>query len=353
MVKVEPPAGDPLRHSPGMWAGINRGKHSIVLDLKTADGREVLRRLATISDVVLEGWRPGVAQRLGADYETLAATNPDLVYCSISGFGQNGPWRDRPAHDVDFLALAGNLSGQIEIEGRPWAPPVLISDLASALYAAVAVLAAVVGRHSSARGAYVDLAMADSTLALLAPEIGRIGTDEAQGMPNVTFIPHYGLFQCADGGWFSLGIVDEDHFWSRFCEAADLGDLADLTFAERVDRGAPITEAVRAAFISRPMKKWETVLREAEVPAAPVTSLADLLDSPQFRSRGMFVDIGLQRFLAQPFKVSGESIGPTHRPPAPGEHTAALLDELGYEAGQMEKMRRAGALGPAGIAAPR
>ncbi len=353
VIKVEPPTGDPLRQSPGMWSGINRGKRSILLNLKTDEGREVLCRLVRGSDIVLEGWRPGVAARLCADYETLSAGNPGLVYCSISGFGQDGPWRDRPAHDVDFAAIAGHLSAQMQISERPWLPPILISDLASGLYAAVAVLAAVVGRHARGTGQYIDLSMADSTLALLAPEVGRLGTDEAGGRPNVTFIPHYGIFQCSDGSWFSLGIVDEDHFWRRFCGASGLDDLAGLTFAERVERGESLTCAVQDAFLSRTSREWEEALEVADVPAARVTSLADLVDSVHFRSRGMFVDMGLQRFLTQPFKVSGESVGPTDGPPGPGEHTKALLAELGYDTGQIASMIGDGAFGHVGAGASR
>jgi crotonobetainyl-CoA:carnitine CoA-transferase CaiB-like acyl-CoA transferase len=345
VIKVEPPAGDPLRNSLGMWSGLNRGKRSITLDLKTEGGRDVLRRLAETADVVLEGWRPGVAKRLSADHETLSAGNARLVYCAISGFGQDGPWADRPAHDVDFLALSGYLDAQSQIEGRPWAPPVLISDLASAHYAAIAVLAALVQRGASGRGSYIDLSMADATVALLAPEIGRVGTGEAAGQPNVTLIPHYGAFECADGRWFSLGIVDEDHFWRRFCEAAGLVDLADLTYSERVERGTPITEAVRAAFSQRPAAEWESLLRDADVPSAPVTALADLFDNPQFKARGIFRNIGEGRFLAQPFKLSGESVGPTEGPPVQGEHASAILGELGYSAEQAEELHRSGALG--------
>jgi crotonobetainyl-CoA:carnitine CoA-transferase CaiB-like acyl-CoA transferase len=355
VIKVEPPNGDPLRPSPAMWASLNRGKQSIALDLKTDGGREVLHRLASKANVVLEGWRPGVAKRLAADYETLIGDSRGLVYCAISGFGQDGPWADRPAHDVDFLALAGYLDAQSQIEGRPWAPPVLISDLASAHYAAIAVLAALVQRASTGRGSYIDLSMADSTLALLAPEVGRVGTDEAApvdaheaaGKPNVTFIPHYGVFQCADDRWFSLGIVDEDHFWRRYCKAAGLGDLAGLTYAERVEGGTAITEAVAEAFMTRPATEWESILREADVPAAPVTALADLIDSPQFRARGMFPEIGASRFLAQPFKISGESIRPTRGAPGLGEHADALLAEHGYDAAEVGDLRRSGALGQA------
>jgi crotonobetainyl-CoA:carnitine CoA-transferase CaiB-like acyl-CoA transferase len=356
VIKVEPPAGDPLRASPGMWSGLNRGKRSITLDLKTEGGRDVLKRLGTEADVVLEGWRPGVAKRLGADHQTLSKNNAlsgskrGLVYCAISGFGQDGPWADRPAHDIDLLAISGYLQAQKEIEGRPWAPPVLISDLASAHYAAIAVLAALVRRGVTGAGAYIDLSMADATVALLAPEIGRAGPGgvkgEAQGKPNVTFIPHYGAFECADGRWFSLGIVDEDHFWRRFCAAAGLSDLADLSYPERVERGNAITEAVRSAFSKRPASEWESLLREADVPAAPVTVLSDLFDNPQFKARGIFRNIGPAKFLAQPFKLSGESVGPTVGPPGQGEHAAAILSELGYDAEQAEALHKSGALGP-------
>ena len=124
VIKVEPPGGDPLRRSnPTMWSGLNRGKESIVLDLKDPEGRGVLARLARDADIVLEGWRPGVAERLGADHPTLSRENDGLVYCSISGFGQDGPWRDRPGHDINYLALAGYLGVQTAIEGRPGPPP--------------------------------------------------------------------------------------------------------------------------------------------------------------------------------------------------------------------------------------
>lgn len=346
VVKIEPPDGDPLRQSPVMWLGLNRGKQSMMLDLKTNRGREVLSRLAVWSDIVLEGWRPGVADRLGAGYSTLSAVNPGLIYCSVSGFGQEGPWKDRPAHDINLLALSGYLGVQAQMESRPSVPPILISDLASGLYASVAILAGMVGRNSTGKGVYVDLSMADSTLALLSPDIGRVvNRDDLKYKPNVTAIPHYGLFQCADGKWLSLGIVDEDHFWRRFCEVAELSALADLTFQERVDHGAVVKDALHAAFATRPASLWEQLLREADVPAEPITELAELAQSPQFQSRGMFVDIGLNRFLAQPFKLSGESFGPTDRPPEANEHAEGLLAELGYDARSIVELRKSGALG--------
>jgi crotonobetainyl-CoA:carnitine CoA-transferase CaiB-like acyl-CoA transferase len=296
---------------------------------------------------VLEGWRPGVAKRLGADHPTLSRGNSSLVYCSISGFGQDGPWRDRSGHDINYLALAGYLGVQAAVEGRPWPPPILVSDLASGLYATIMVLAALNGRGRSGEGTYIDLSMIEAALSLLGPEIGSLAGDSgAATEPNMTAIPHYGVFRCADGRWFSLGIVDEDHFWRRFCAAVGLTDLADLTYPERVERGNAITEAVRSAFSKRPASEWESLLRDADVPAAPVTALSDLFDNPQFKARGIFRNIDSSRFLAQPFKLSGESVGPTGGPPGQGEHAAAILSELGYDAEQAEALRLSGALGP-------
>ena len=347
VIKVEPPGGDPMRHSPGMWASINRGKKSIVLDLKNEGARELLTRLAKQSDIVLEGWRPGVALRLGADYPALSARNPGLVYCSISGFGQDGPWSQRPGHDVNYLALSGYMSVQSAVEGRPWPPPVLVSDLASGLYAAIMTLAAVVGRQASGKGAYIDLSMTESALSLLGLEVGRMADgDGSDDRPNVTFVPHYGLFPCADGRWFSLGIVHEDHFWERFCEAAGLDSIAGLTFQERLDQAERIRDVLHKTFVTRTASEWETLLRRADVPAAAVSGLADLFDSPQLQSRGAFVDIGLYRFLAQPARFSTGPVAPTEGPPRPGEHTEDILAELGYGPAESARLRASHAFGP-------
>ena len=346
VISVEPPGGDPLRHSQGMWAGLNRGKESIVLDLKTADGQGVLGRLARTADVVLEGWRPGVAKRLGADYPALSAHNSGLVYCSISGFGQDGPWRDRPAHDANYLALSGYLGVQASIEGRPWPPPVLVSDLVSGLYASISVLAALSGRQASGKGTLVDLSMTDAALSLLGPEIGRQRANgDAGSQPNVTSIPHYGLFCCADGKWISLGIVHEDHFWQRFCRAAGLGELAGLKFQERIERSETIEKALTETFLTRPSAQWEKMLQEADVPAATVVELSEVFDSPQFRSRGAFVDLGPHRYVAHPARFSTGSVAPTKGPPQLGEHAEDILAGLGYGPEERARLQETGAVG--------
>ena len=333
VIKIEPPYGDPLRRSSDtMFASMNRGKESISLNLKDTGDREVLRRLADIADVVLEGSRPGVAQRLGADYSTLSERNTQIVYCSISGFGQDGPWRNRPGHDLNYLALSGVSGLQTKVEGRPWPPAILISDLTSGMYSAIAVLAAINGRSVSGQGSFIDLSMTESALSLLGLEIGEAHETHVDTPPNVTYIPTYGLFACADGRWLSLGIVHEDHFWRSLCETASINDLTDLTFDERITLADQIRSTLEATFATRPAEEWEVRLLQADVPVAAVRDLHELFDLPQFKHRGAFVDVGFHRFVAQPMKFSSGSVDPTTGPPRLDEHRDAILAELGYTA---------------------
>ncbi len=332
VIKVEPPNGDPLRRSgPSIFAGLNRGKESISLNLKTDRGREIFLRLAERADIILEGSRPGVAHRLGADYPTVSARNPSIVYCSISGFGQEGPWRGVPGHDINYLAVGGYMAAQTGIEGRPWPPAILISDVASGLYAAIAVLASVAGKDSPEEGAYIDLSMTDAVLSLMGIEAENPSADDKDHTPpNVTAIPTYGLFACADARWISLGIVHEDHFWQKLCEVAGLNELAQLTFDQRLERAVPIKTRLEMTFAKRSAAEWERDLMALDVPAAIVRDFNDALQLSQFVARGSVVDIGLYRFIAQPMRLSTGSIEPTAPPPTLDQHRNAILAQLGY-----------------------
>ena len=332
VIKIEPPGGDPLRQSSAsMFAGMNRGKESVSLNLKTDSDRDILLRLTERADIVLEGSRPGVAKRLGADYVTISARNPGIVYCSISGFGQEGPWRDVPAHDINYLSVGGYMGLQTAIEGRPWPPAILISDVASGMYAAMSVLAGVVGRASTGEGTYIDLSMTNAVLSLVGIE--ALGASDDEGTtPNVTVIPTYGLFACADGRWMSLGIVHEDHFWKSFCDVAGLGDVSGLNFEQRVERSGEIKRRLETTFAKRPTSEWERALLEVDVPALTVRDLDEALELPQFVSRGSVVEVGPFRYIGQPMRFSTGSIEPKGPPPMLDEHRNAILAELGYTA---------------------
>ena len=200
VVKVEPPGGDLLRQIGPLFDSVNRSKRSLVLNLKAAEGQAIARRLAAGADLVVEQFRPGVAERIGIGYTALSAVNPALVYCSISGFGQPGPGRLWAGHDLNYLAMGGYL-GLMLGPGRPAPPPVLVSDLVSGLYAAVALLAALEERRRTGRGQYIDLAMTDSVVALVAGELNQYHVSgRVAERPNVSFLPHYDTFATADGG---------------------------------------------------------------------------------------------------------------------------------------------------------
>lgn len=346
VTKVEPPGGDPLRHSLGTWASINRGKRSIAIDLKTPEGHEILARLASGVDMILEGWRPGVAKRLSADYETLRQSNHGVVYCSISGFGQTGPWVYRPGHDINYMALSGYLSIQAQIEGQPAPPALLFSDLISGLYAAISSLAALVGRGATGTGTYIDLSMTDAMLSLMGLEIGKMSEPSEKGKkPNVTFIPHYGLFQCADDVWISLGIVHEDHFWKCFCAVAGLDDMAEMDFMTRLHCAATIEEKLRVTFKQRLAIDWEQELLGADVPVAIVNDIDDVMQLPHFKERGLINLIKGRPFVSQPAKFAayGATFGGTA--PHLGEHSESILLDLGYNSTEIMALKNKGILG--------
>ena len=346
VIKIEPPGGDPLRHSPHMWASLNRGKESITLNLKSTNARHILLDLISKADIFLEGSRPGVAKRLGADYETLSTNNPDLIYCSISGFGQSGPWTNRPAHDINYLALSGYLSVQSSIEGYPAPPPILISDLASGLYSAIAILAAVTSRQTNGNGTFIDLSMTDSALSLLGLEIAK-SSDDSLGdqKPNVSYIPHYGVFPCSDGKWMTLGIVHEDHFWDRLCNVTDINDLSGLDFEHRLNRADEIKERLHKLFMSKPSAEWERLLQNADIPAAAVLDISEVLNSKHFKNRGSFLNIDLYRHVTLPFHFSNASVSPELKISTTGEHTEAIVSDLGYTPEQFELFKQANVFG--------
>jgi crotonobetainyl-CoA:carnitine CoA-transferase CaiB-like acyl-CoA transferase len=214
-----PPGGDPSRRTPAFFEALNRNKRSVSLDLKHPDGRAALLRLAAASDVLLEGFRPGTMARLGLAPDAFAAANPRLVYVSISGFGQDGPYRDIPGHDLSYQALSGMLHRQ-QGNGTPSVPWLAIGNVAGGLFAAVGVLAALHARQESRTAEYVDVSLLDSLVSLmtvhLVPSINHTGP--AYVPPE----PAYGLFRTSDGKLLSLSIAGEDHFWASLCAITGL-----------------------------------------------------------------------------------------------------------------------------------
>jgi alpha-methylacyl-CoA racemase len=288
VLKVEPPGGDPMRHYAGLFEEINAGKRSVVLDLKSPAERERACDLAREADVLMEGFRPGVMSRLGLDEPGLRTTNPGLVYCSISGYGQEGQRALIPGHDVNYQAWSGALTPE---GGQATMPPLPVADLAAGMSAAFGVCAALAGRATTGQGARLDVSMTD----VLSTWTGRFGPSATGSEPNgrgpnsatptgtsPTAVPGYGLFATADGGQVSLGVVDEQHFWSALCTELGRPDLAALPFAERTAKGRVLQDQIAAAIATRPLGPLVDALLAAGVPAAPVLDRAAMLKAAEF-----------------------------------------------------------------------
>ena len=278
VLKVEPPGGDPMRYYGSLFDEINAGKRSIVLDLKDGTDRARSFELAQQADVVVEGFRPGVMARLGFGDPDVRAANPGIVYCSISGYGQDGFRAALPGHDVNYQAWSGALTPEGGVGTMPRLPA---ADLASGVTAALGICAALLGRASSGVGAYLDVSMTD----VMSTWTGRTGatagfpeasTSEAQAVPG------YGLFATADDRQVSVGVVNEQHFWSRLCQELGLDDVAELDFETRSGRGGELQKDVAAAIAGRERDDLVAALVAAGVPVAPVLDRSEMVATAPF-----------------------------------------------------------------------
>lgn len=283
VLKVEPPGGDPMRSMPDLFDILGAGKRSIVLDLKRDDDRARCLELAADADVFVESYRPGVADRLGVGYEAIAACNPAIVYCSISGFGACGPLASLPGHDVNYLAYSGTLRPG---GGHPRQPTVPISDLAGGVAAAFAIATACLGARLHGRGERIDVSITD----VLATWVGPVKRIRMVGVEApLAGVPGYGVFPTADERHVAIGIMNEDHFWVGLCRALELHDHEQLTNAERNRRVHELNADI-ADVISR-MTEDEALdrLGRHDVPASPALTRAEMLEHPHFRARGTIV----------------------------------------------------------------
>lgn len=347
VVQVErPDGGDPARRYPAFHAALNRGKRSAAIDLKHPDGVAAVRALAARADVLLEGFRPGVMDRLGLGAPQLTAGNPGLVYVSVSGFGQTGPYRDRPAHDLSYQAMTGLLDVGVRDAGRrdtgplgaaalPDALPVLsLADLTSALFAAIAALTGLAGRAGNGgRGGHYDVSMFDSLVSLMTTHLVPAANSAAP--ETLGDDPGYGCYPTGDGRWLSLSIAFEDHFWRALCGVLDLPGYAALGGATRVERRAELRTAIAGALGSRPLAEWEPELTAAGVPFGAVRTPAELLGDPHLHARGMLTRVSEEIHLRQPLVIDGHNPGPRTGCPGLGEHTEAVLAEAGLEPAQV------------------
>jgi crotonobetainyl-CoA:carnitine CoA-transferase CaiB-like acyl-CoA transferase len=307
--KIEPPGGDPMRSYPGLFAWLNVNKRSVMLDLKSAEGVQRALDLAAEADVVVEGFRPGVVDRLGVGYDAVRAVNPGVVYCSLSGMGQIGELANASGHDLNYQAWSGALTPD---PGVPVTAAVPIADLAGGLAAAYAVCAAIVRKQRTGEGERIDCAMGD-VLATWTGPVQPIaeGVDrEARGVPG------YGIFATADG-YVTLGILTEDHFWSPLCDVLGIDDARNEGWLERTKHTAELQARIAAAFSTRRRDEVSAELLAAGVPAAPVLDRDEMLALPHFRTREVVTsDVSGERTTGHPVRFEQHPAARTA--PAPG-----------------------------------
>jgi crotonobetainyl-CoA:carnitine CoA-transferase CaiB-like acyl-CoA transferase len=316
---------------------INRNKEHMSLNLKTEEGQEIFLRLVRQADVVLEGFRPGVVDRLGVDYESVRKINPRIVYCSITGFGQNGPYRDRVGHDVNYLSFAGVLNLIGEADRPPCIPGVQIADIAGGgMNAAIGILLALMARAKTGRGQYIDISMTDGMVGFLPAALffSRLTGRDPQRSNGILSHRYacYNTYETADGKYLSIGAV-ENRFWQKLCEVLAVPEYAALQYDDR--RRSEILDFMRTTFKQKTLDEWAAVLGELDICWGRVQSLTEVLNDPLFIQREMVVEIEgrdgrKSKTLGVPVKLS-ETPGAVRTPPVEfGESTAAVLGELGY-----------------------
>ena len=325
-----------------------RNKRHMTLNLKANAGREIFLRLASGADIVLEGYRPGVPQRLGIDYESLRSRNPRLIYCSISGYGQDGPYRDRVGHDVNYLGYAGVLNFVGEADGPPVIPGVQIADIAGGgLMAAVGILAAVIGCEQTGRGQFVDIAMLDGSLASNAYHIMMWflkGTLPQRGREQLTGrYPCYAVYETRDSRHVTVGAF-EPHFWATLCRHFGREDFIATQWDE--GRREEMFAFFRAAFHEKTLDAWMRELGDMDICFGPVNTLEEAFADPQLRHRNMIVEMdgphGKQLVMGSPIKLSETPTSLRTPPPAFGEHTQDILAELGFAPAERHQLRNDG-----------
>lgn len=342
VIKIEEPRrGDPVRWVPPLvneksarFLALNRNKKSLTLDLKTHKGRELFLQLAQRADVVMENFRPGVAQRWGIDYEHVRQANRKIIYCSLSGYGQQSPYRDHVGHDVNYIARAGLLSLTGEV---PVIPAVPVADLAGAMFATVSILAALYAREQGKGGAYLDVSLTDAVVSWLGIHLAEyLVTKKPLGSQELVLtggFPCYHIYETSDGKYLAVGALEEK-FWAKLCEALGVPEFIPHQFS--TEKRAEVFQSLRAVFSSKTQADWLKELDPNEIPVAPVLDLAEVTRDPHVRARKLIRadEVG----IVFPVQVSGSRDKKDLPAPELGEHTHEILAEFGYSQADIDRL---------------
>ncbi len=362
VIKVEPPAGDSTRSMAGArgndsaaFNAVNRGKLGTVIDLNTEPGRSVFKRLARSADILVENYRPGVMARHGLDYQALKGENPRLIYASISGHGQSGPWAAKGGFDL----IAQGLSGLMSVTGTPTSGPVKIgvpiTDLGAGLFATIGILGALHHRSTSGAGQHIDTSLVDAGIALSVWEAAVYFTTGQVPAPLGTahrLSAPYQAFRCADG-YMTIGAANDRNFIKVARVLGHHEWLTDDRFSgntQRIAHREELARLIEAETVKQPVAFWLSELEQAGIPCGPILDYEDALTTPQAIAREMTVDVdhptlGPLRTLGTPIKMSATPLNPKRRGPMLGEHTDDVLLEAGYSSDEIEQLRYSGAIG--------
>ncbi len=354
IVKIERPGtgdgsrqwGPPFIHGESAYfLSINRNKKSVTINLRTKRGCEIVRRMASTYDVLIENYRPGIVEKLGLDYETLSSINPQLIYCSISGFGQTGPYREKPSYDIVGQAMGGLMSLTGEENRPPVKIGVAISDIFAGMYAVIGILSALIARKKTGKGQLIDVSLLDGLVSILSHQAGNYlvsGVDPKRlGSAHPTIAP-YQAFQAADS-YFVIA-VGNDALWRRFCQGVDLSELVTdsrfTTNPDRVKNRAELTQILNTHFQKKTANEWLSLIENAGVPCGPVLRLSEVFNDPQVLHRKMVQELkhpsaGQIKVVGTPLKLSTTPATIRTPPPILGEHTADILQSLGYTASEI------------------
>lgn len=353
VIKVEEPKiGDPTRQTRPLvdgqsaaFAQVNRNKKSIAIDLKNSEGRDLFLKLAFTADCVLEQFRPGVVDRLRVGYKDVSEINPRIIYCSLTGFGQDGPHRDRSGHDLNYLALSGVLGLTTDGQGKPVIPGVQIADLAGGMIAGFAILAALLARERTGSGQYVDVSMFDVMASMLPIPAAHHFAGKTIPIGGKYVLsgryPFYNVYETNDAGFMTLGAL-EPKFWANFCKVVGREDLIARQFDEGELRES-LFEEMRMIFKLRSRSEWVELMRGADCCCEPVLSMTEAFLHEQTRAREMVRESSsITDQLGFSYKLSDTPPRESRQAPALGENTDELLDEIGFSKDERARLRGAG-----------
>ena len=361
VIKVEiPGSGDDTRKwgppfigdESAYFLSINRNKRSLTLNLQDPKAQDVFMKLAKDSDVVVENFTPGVMDRFGLGYEAVKAVNPNVVYCSISGFGQDGPYRSRPAYDQIMQGVGGLMSITGEPDGEPQKIGIAVTDIGAGMWSAFAITTALHHRDKTGEGQYIDISMLDAQVAWLTYQAAFFfANDEPpkrMGAAHPTLVP-YQAFMCSDGKYINVAVGSE-RIWERFCQGMGREDLKDhpdySVNSVRVAHRGAIVSMLQEIFLTRPVSEWVEDLQAANVPCGPINDLADVFADPQVLARDMLQEmphptLGTIKQTGLPIKFSRTPGGLDLHPPLLGEHNQEILSSLGYSDADVQSLKDA------------